>query len=726
MDIARTLQPPPSLHDAPLEANPDAVEHSELANAYQKQADCCHPSPSLDMVAHKFMENMKDRFGEQSSESNTIHGILGAFSARRITKRDAHSAIVLTLRNHEDLKQNLMDVLFHKDANWGPGDFDIDQCFPQRQPQLPLSPQLLQPTHQPQVRMPSMSSAWYPGSQTFQSINPATLHSYGAYAGFENQEPQEPQYASYGNIWHPQTQFGPSSPIVHMSEQFQYSHHSASPAMQQAARFPPYTSANYSVNYSLPQDAFDNDTHQQPHSNDQRERTGYSNWTTARSIHPSECTPSLTSDNLHLSAPSYGVRSPHMSSPVQKFPDAAPSMLGIPIAIPIGQPAVDMQPPSKKRPRKESVTHVKPKTQVEADDDVECEERSHSPVQGEPSPTRRLSDTRPSVGNSRRQSQGQGRFIHNLCGKGFSTRSKVKQHHWGKKNNDLATKTGCWAKYKKPNVSWDAHPSCKEESARSHSTKQMSFGEPRKNSAQPVLKREANNAATSSPKTLAIAIMKTNDQQIIPGFSTLQDLPGMVAQALHPRALPQYSLDEAQIYHSHRLPSRGNFDALLTAANVASKIDAPKPLSRHDSVVSHLDAQAVIAERNMQHTPTWAFPYREQEHPSFRYSHYHLPPVAVSGLGISKQIYGNGQVPHRMLASSQVGQCDYASPSIPSESVEPEDGMDFAPCAAQSSLRVDSGIENHEIYEDGHFKVSTSQQEILPDGPGPEKKKLKT
>lgn len=48
----------------------------------------------------------------------------------------------------------------------------------------------------------------------------------------------------------------------------------------------------------------------------------------------------------------------------------------------------------------------------------------------------------------------QGQFVHGLCGKSFNTRHAVKKHHWGSRMDDRETTTGCWAKHKKPDVSW--------------------------------------------------------------------------------------------------------------------------------------------------------------------------------------------------------------------------------------------------------------------------------
>jgi hypothetical protein len=90
-----------------------------------------------------------------------------------MSKRDTLVAIRLTLGAQEDLKQDLMDVLFHGEADWGVGDFDFSE------PDAPsFPPQFLQPEHQPQMRLPSISSSWYPTHQNFHTLDHDTLSSY--------------------------------------------------------------------------------------------------------------------------------------------------------------------------------------------------------------------------------------------------------------------------------------------------------------------------------------------------------------------------------------------------------------------------------------------------------------------------------------------------------------------------------------------------------------------
>ena len=145
----------------------------------------------------------------------------------------------------------------------------------------------------------------------------------------------------------------------------------------------------------------------------------------------------------------------------------------------------------------------------------------------------------------------------------------------------------------------------------------------------------------------------------IPGFPILQDLPQTVAQALTSRNPTQYSFENIGAYHSHRLPARSSFESLLTAVNVASRIDAPKPQGRNDSVVSQLDAQAVAAERDMRYTPTWIEPSRGNEEDIIR-SDDTL--IMANGLGIS---YSNRemQVPLGMDRPTQMGEGAFHSSS---------------------------------------------------------------
>ncbi|KAF1845347.1 uncharacterized protein K460DRAFT_355178 [Cucurbitaria berberidis CBS 394.84] len=518
------------------------MERSVATHAQGEEAHGHHHSPSIDHFVHIFLDNTKNRFGESSVEVVTINAILSTFRSGDISKRDALSSITLTLRDQEDLKQDLMNVLYHQDAKWGAGDFDFDQLIT-----LP-SPQSMQPTHEPWLRLPPITSLWYPEHQAARSINPAMLNNYGGPPNFGNQEYREPVYAQrgYGN-WQP-----------------------------------PYMSASYDADMSAIHEVF-------------------------------------------------GI-------------DASPSVLGNPFAVPIGQGAIDMPPPSTKRRSRGSIAQVKAEQQHGGDT---------AKVPGLSTPPASITTEAPvahgpkSTQSSEMKTAGDcsegDRFVHSICGKGFASRAKVRKHHWGAKNNDVRTKTGCWAKHKKPNVSWDEHPSCKEEAPAPRAVKKS----PSQSTLRP---KDSGHAAPGVPTMIP-------RYNTIEGFPTLQDLPQTVAQALGPWTPTRHSLENVGPYHSHRVPVRGSFETLLSAVNVASRIDAPKPEGRNDSVVSHLDAQAVAAEHDRQYNPAWLEASHGGDDGGFAYGR---SPIVANALGIS--YFNEGvQVPSGMASSSQMGEGGYAS-----------------------------------------------------------------
>lgn len=109
------------------------------------------PDLSLKQLVVLFLDNTRVRFGYQSSEVAAIESALRAFQNGQISKRDAFSSMVVTLDHHEGLKQDLWNVLFHEDARWADGDFDLVQ----------LAPQFLEPAHQPRFRLPHLTP-WFP------------------------------------------------------------------------------------------------------------------------------------------------------------------------------------------------------------------------------------------------------------------------------------------------------------------------------------------------------------------------------------------------------------------------------------------------------------------------------------------------------------------------------------------------------------------------------------
>ncbi|KAL1598980.1 hypothetical protein SLS60_008126 [Paraconiothyrium brasiliense] len=159
----------------------------------------------------------------------------------------------------------------------------------------------------------------------------------------------------------------------------------------------------------------------------------------------------------------------------------------------------------------------------------------------------------------------EGTFIHSICGKGFHTRNAVKKHHWGPKAGDLDTIRGCWAKYKRPNIAWDAHPSCSLGSSKSNTNN------------GPSIATEDGDSMSTSP-----------DLNVVPMPTMLSGRP---------------------TFQHFNDPPAHDLDTLVPAAPVAGRIDAPKPQgSRNDSLVTYLDAQAAVAERDRRSLPPWSTP----------------------------------------------------------------------------------------------------------------------
>jgi hypothetical protein len=298
-----------------------------------------------------------------------------------------------------------------------------------------------------------------------------------------------------------------------------------------------------------------------------------------------------------------------------------------------------MPPPSKKRHRNVSTSRMKA-------EDVHTENQNHG-ISPAIAITKRGLSRQPegATGEAQTRPEVPRIFIHGLCGKGFTSRSRVKKHHWGAKNDNLETTSGCWAKHNKPNVSWNEHPSCKEEAPTPRAAKKPT---------RPILK------LTKSEREAPRATAPLATHSTITGISTLQDLPRTVADAVSPcnanqndlgniesyrshqlpardnfdgpRITNPFALEDVGSYHSHRLPSQSSFDSLLTAVNVASRIEAPKAQARHDSIAYQLDVQAVAAERNRQYVSSWRDASCGREE-MFTYGHYR--PAAAHGLGIS-------------------------------------------------------------------------------------------
>jgi hypothetical protein len=288
-----------------------------------------------------------------------------------------------------------------------------------------------------------------------------------------------------------------------------------------------------------------------------------------------------------------------------------------------------MPPPSRKRRRLNSSAHFK----VEEDTDEEDIEASvcASPPAKVPSKRTLQRQAKKKAEEEQVRPAVEGPYIHSLCGKGFASRSKVKKHHWGAKLENLETTNGCWAKHNKPDVSWNEHPSCKE---------------------GPPPRRTANRSIESKPT------QKESKQKapVVPTMiPTLEDLPRTVYEAVNPQEADQPIFTEVGPFHSHRLPTQDRFNSLLTAAKFASRIEAPRPQGRNDSLISHLNAQAVLAEDKREYCTSWVDTAQDQQD-EFAYGHHH--PYTAQGLGISYPV-GGVHVPLDVALPSQRANYTY-------------------------------------------------------------------
>lgn len=456
-----------------------------------------------------------------------------------------------------------MDILIHKDARWGPGDFDLptEQPF---QSFCESTPQFLEPTHQPQMRLPSFSSIWLPLPQVNQSASPAMVNSNGGYSNIDS-SPTLPALASF---------------------------HLPNPSI------PPWTESD-------PKRVYNDDDHtpvpppiQTMFRNQWEEPNHDDLWTNGGSNFP------LAGTYINEHYTQYD----HHASPGTSYINLQPSM------SPSQGAEMNPRPASSQLMQSSQLTHeLLPSPAVH--------DPIHKPMDlqnygGFQAPLASASEHSPGADEAQESPEKEvqndtkvgrcnslgGPFIHALCGKGFATLSRVKKHHWGKRHNDLATTTGCWAKHKKPAVAWDDHPSCKDERSNSQTAKPIPLV------SQQIEPQQIETKA-AVPETKPSVAVDPSQHNIIPGFSTLNHLPHTVAETLNVGAdgFALVSQEATTLYSTYQLPLRSNFDNLLTAVNVASKLDAPQPQGRNDSIILQLDAQAIAAEGSGHHA--WSAAY---------------------------------------------------------------------------------------------------------------------
>jgi hypothetical protein len=570
-------------------------------------------------------DKLQLRFGEHSDEAAKIYGALIKFGRGEISKREALSVVSDTIGGHLDLKYELLETLKHSDSRWGPGDFDLPQLS-----SLHSAPSFLQPVHEPKMRLPSMSGLWDSKTAGPSPASPVTSSGLIVYNGHEisgNHEatspPAEPE------LWQNPKHAVATSSAPSTTSRRASAAGLASPGDQHMII--PTISSDITRHQFTPLSfLYEGDL----------SRSGAKRWTEnddsnmwldrrPEQLHEYE---SALADNHYSPTAREAVQS--LSLPQTEGPNAStaddghdiaqpicphdrahgPSLPGNPFAMPVGQPLESMPPPTRKRSRKSSGAGAEAETVRHGDDE------RHTVENGQRDASR--GDTKPF--QPRRYVSGL--FIHGICGKGFTSRSKVKKHHWGGRMDDINTATGCWAKNKKPDIAWDDHPSCKEGPKHRFATQKRSTAIESKAPVVPSMVPSQNNPA--------------------PAFTTTGDFRKPVVEALDaPHEPSQFSQDGYLPYHSHQLPPRSPFDTLLTAVNLASDIEAPVPRGRNDSVVLQLDAQVLAAERAGQYLPAWAFPPHQYENSVEDEQRFHHSNVAYG------QSFGTSPIYSRCAAT---------------------------------------------------------------------------
>lgn len=382
------------------------------------------------------------------------------------------------LGHDSDLKQELMErILYHDDARWAPGDFDFADTHPAPQ----TSPEFLQPQHQPQLPIPMNSSAWFPASygdqnqQLAHGIDPAVLRasmslqtpdraaftsqpyqqqlqaqdmSHSGLAEYEDTRAYQAasnqnRYYSYSN---PFVQNVPSSPVSQFLPQGQ----------GLGQRHSTYADTGHTARLSSPILESDRQTASLPMAPVWGNTQTGSMWTQNDNGHMVAPTNLLMGNQATASQSFSGQQSiPHIATPRLGSSNVTPSLLGTPMAVPIGRPALDLIPPARRK-RSDTQVHAEQKDKGEAGSKAGASAGHSTNMLGNtlsvPRPFKIEPEPKP---KTQRAARVEGQYVHLLCGKSFSTRYGVKKHHWGTKPDDLNTTTGCWAKHGKPaGVKW--------------------------------------------------------------------------------------------------------------------------------------------------------------------------------------------------------------------------------------------------------------------------------
>ena len=597
------------------------------------------------------------------------------------------------ISNHLTLKHQLMDILSHQDSRWGPADFDIPPLSP-----LQPAPLFLQPVHQPQMRLPSMSSLWGPNGTV--SANQMQLISqeednFHAPPMREESQRSTAEYEQWQDSSYMATRPCTESTPIRVEEFLQR----ASPRVGHAiVHSSPSVPTRCGFLQQSPEDG--KESVQDPTFADMWHGTDHGSiWAGHRQDQQQELQQAFVnrqySPTAHDAAHSVGgclLPSPIFANeyhPHQEQDFAQPEIsracgseahsLETPFALHTSQNILENSVSSRKRSRNISVATIKTNDLPQDQGPAECDPRDMSPN---------------GMGTIKKRSSGDLPFIHGLCGKAFVARSKVKKHHWGGKINNLNTTTGCWAKHNKPSAAWDDHPSCKEASRNTTKNKQN------------------NGLSAPSEKEGPVApSMVSGRLTSLPSLSTLGYMSQHIADAPDPlQEPPRFAQDAPASFLSHYLPPTSPFETLLTAVNVASKIEAPVAQGRNHSVVNQLDAQALAAERTGQHLPAWA-PHQYEEH---NLHQQHFQPTQIT----YGQSFGTSPVHTLMWMAPSPLHADPGNSYVSSivSPIEPTFGDPRAVAVGQDMEHT--GDLHQQIYQPHEWESPTTSL-----SPGPSKKR---
>jgi hypothetical protein len=431
-----------------------------------------------------------------------------------------------------------MDILYHRDSKWAPGDFNLPVVQPE-QPERSFPqpiPMFLEPTHHPQMRMPSTQFSWSLASLASHSINPAVLSTYTGYSSME------------------------SSPLVSTPARFDYLPTSEDLAADQSSTI---TSSSSSFGYDSPAGVptqTTGDILAQDH---------------ARATTEPSCSSESggCKDYLRLPVPS------HQISTYQAMPWNSYLLEGSSEALNVSRtlslPRILMLSSVKRHDLNETCADTRSGRQE--NERIGLLEQGPLPLTCSVSP---YINNQANIGEAEIEPAGRcapgGPFIHAICGKGFASRYKVRKHHWGAKNDDMATTTGCWAKHGKPSSNWNDHDSCKLKPAKGRAAKTKE--------TTTVHRGPSLTASGAGDDSTSQAWAEA--PKMVPGFPTLQHLPQTVAAALKTHGGNGYlHSGGSQCYARHGVWGECE-DALMSLDASLGVEEVTKCEERDDSVMS--------------------------------------------------------------------------------------------------------------------------------------------